>query len=171
MRPSSDTPTHLALYRAFPSIGGIVHTHSHFATCWAQARREIPCFGTTHADYFYGSIPVTEPMEASEIESQYEWKTGESIIRRFQDLDPMSIPAVLVAGHAPFCWGSSATEAARTAVILEEVARLAYHTSRINPNSPPLQRALLDKHFLRKHGPLAYYGQPPLTDAEDSTET
>jgi L-ribulose-5-phosphate 4-epimerase len=160
MRPSSDAPTHLALYRAFPSIGGVVHTHSHFATCWAQACRDIPCFGTTHADYFYGSIPVTDHMDSSDIESEYEWNTGEAIIRRFRGLDPTLIPAVLVAGHAPFCWGPSAIEAARMAVIVEEVARMAHHTISINPNSLPLPQSLLDKHFLRKHGPKAYYGQP-----------
>ena len=160
MRPSSDLPTHLALYRAFPSIGGVVHTHSHFATCWAQACRDIPCFGTTHADYFHGPIPVTDQMESSEIESQYEWNTGEAIIRRFQKLDPLSIPAVLVAGHAPFCWGRSVMEAAQTAVILEEVARMAYHTVAINASATPLPKALLNRHFLRKHGPTAYYGQP-----------
>jgi L-ribulose-5-phosphate 4-epimerase len=160
LRPSSDLPTHLVLYRAFPSIGGVVHTHSHFATCWAQARREIPCFGTTHADYFYGPIPVTDTMDTSAIESEYEWNTGEAIIRRFENLDPALIPAVLVSGHAPFCWGGSVTEAARTAVILEEVARMAYHTITLNNNAAPLPNALLDKHFLRKHGPAAYYGQP-----------
>jgi L-ribulose-5-phosphate 4-epimerase len=160
LRPSSDTPTHLALYRAFPSIGGVVHTHSHFATCWAQACREIPCFGTTHADYFYGPVPVTDHMEAAEIESEYELSTGGAIIRRFQELDPALVPAVLVAGHAPFCWGPSVMQAAHTAVVLEEVARMASHTISINPNSEPLPRAVLDKHFLRKHGPTAYYGQP-----------
>ncbi|MBC7925628.1 MAG: L-ribulose-5-phosphate 4-epimerase AraD [Bryobacteraceae bacterium] len=163
MRPSSDTPTHLALYRAFPSIGGVVHTHSHFATCWAQACRDIPCFGTTHADYFYGSIPVTAHLDPSEIESEYEWNTGEAIIRRFETVDHTSIPAVLVAGHAPFCWGPSVTEAAQTAVILEEVARMAYHTIGINSDVLPLPRALLNKHFLRKHGDRAYYGQPRST--------
>ena len=160
LRPSSDTPTHLALYRAFPSIGGVVHTHSHFATCWAQACREIPCFGTTHADYFYGPVPVTDHMEAAEIESEYELSTGGAIIRRFQELDPALVPAVLFAGHAPFCWGPSVMQAAHTAVVLEEVARMASHTISINPNSEPLPRAVLDKHFLRKHGPTAYYGQP-----------
>jgi L-ribulose-5-phosphate 4-epimerase len=159
-RPSSDTPTHLALYRAFPSIGGVAHTHSHFATCWAQAGRDIPCFGTTHADYFYGTIPVTEHMQSSEIESQYEWNTGEAIVRRFRELDPAVIPAVLVAGHAPFCWGTSVGGAAQTAVILEEVARMAHHTLSINPDCRPLSGAVLDKHFRRKHGPAAYYGQP-----------
>lgn len=160
MRPSSDLPTHLALYRAFPGIGGVVHTHSHFATCWAQACRDIPCFGTTHADYFHGPIPVTDHMAPAEIESGYEWNTGEAIIRRFANLDPQSMPAVVVAGHAPFCWGPSVTEAARTAVILEEVARMAYHTVGINAGAESIPDVLRDKHFLRKHGPGAYYGQP-----------
>jgi L-ribulose-5-phosphate 4-epimerase len=159
LRPSSDLPTHLALYRAFASIGGVVHTHSHFATSWAQACHEIPCFGTTHADYFHGCIPVTNHMDPAEIESHYEWNTGAAIVRRFQGLDPAAIPAVLVAGHAPFCWGPSVTRAAQTAVILEEVARMAYHTISINANSLPVPDALRDKHFLRKHGPAAYYGQ------------
>jgi L-ribulose-5-phosphate 4-epimerase len=160
LRPSSDLATHLSLYRAFPSIGGVVHTHSHFATCWAQAGREIPCFGTTHADYFHGPIPVTENMLACDIESRYEWNTGEAIVRRFQRLDPEAISAVLVAGHAPFCWGPTPTGAAHTAVILEEVARMAYHTLAINHDAGPISSALHDKHFLRKHGPGAYYGQP-----------
>jgi L-ribulose-5-phosphate 4-epimerase len=170
MRPSSDLPTHLALYRAFQSTGGVVHTHSHFATCWAQACREIPCFGTTHADYFHGAIPVTGHMKSCDIEAAYESNTGEAIIRRFQECDPSAVPAVLVAGHAPFCWGPSVTEAARIAVILEEVARMAYHTVGINPDSQPLPRAVLDKHFFRKHGPAAYYGQPLAADLSSCSE-
>lgn len=160
MRPSSDLPTHVALYRAFPQIGGVVHTHSHYATVWAQACRDIPCFGTTHADYFHGSIPVTEHMPSHEIESEYEWNTGEAIIRRFEGIDPIAMPAVLVAGHAPFCWGKSVAHAAQTAVILEEVARMALHTVSLNPSCNAVPDALRDKHFLRKHGPEAYYGQP-----------
>lgn len=159
LRPSSDLPTHLALYRAWSAIGGVVHTHSHFATCWAQACRDIPCFGTTHADYFYGPIPVTQPMEPAEIEREYERNTGQAIIRRFRNLDPANMPATLVANHAPFCWGSTVSEAARTAVILEEVARMATHTTTINPGAEPISQSLLDRHFLRKHGPAAYYGQ------------
>lgn len=159
LKPSSDLPTHLALYRAFPAIGGIVHTHSRYATAWAQACREIPCLGTTHADYFHGSVPVTEPMQAGEIENEYEWNTGQVILRRFAKMDPMTKPGVLVAGHAPFCWGRTAAEAAHNAVILEEIACLAYHALTINPEARAISDALRDKHFLRKHGPKAYYGQ------------
>ncbi len=160
LRPSSDLATHLALYRAFPSIGGVVHTHSRHATAWAQAGREIPCFGTTHADYFRGPVPVTAPLTAAEIESDYEANTGECIARRFAALDPLEIPAVLVAGHAPFCWSASPAGVARLAMLLEEIARLAWLTVSINPGAQPLPVALRDKHFLRKHGPAAYYGQP-----------
>jgi L-ribulose-5-phosphate 4-epimerase len=158
-RPSSDLPTHLALYRAFPGIGGVVHTHSRFATVWAQAGRAIPCLGTTHADYFRGAVPVTDPMTPGEIGSQYEWNTGQVIVRRFATLDPAEIPAVLVHGHGPFCWGPSAGEASRLAVILEEVACLAWHTTLLSPAVEALAPELRDKHFLRKHGPGAYYGQ------------
>lgn len=159
LRPSSDLPTHLAIYRAFPGAGGVVHTHSTHATAWAQACREVPCLGTTHADYFYGPIPVTEPIPAAEVESDYEWNTGQAIVRRFACIDPLDIPAVLVAGHGPFCWGATASEAAHNAVILEEVARMAALTLSINPAAAPLDRAQLDKHFYRKHGAAAYYGQ------------
>ncbi|MCC6394578.1 MAG: L-ribulose-5-phosphate 4-epimerase [Bryobacterales bacterium] len=159
MRPSSDLATHLVLYNAFP-IGGIVHTHSRAATAFAQAQRAIPCFGTTHADYFYGPIPVTAPMTADEIRINYEENTGRAIARRFQNLDPLQIPAVLVSGHAPFTWGQSAMEAARHAVILEEVAELATRALALNPSSTPIPQPLLDKHFFRKHGAAAYYGQP-----------
>jgi len=159
LKPSSDLPTHLALYRAFPAIGGVVHTHSRYATAWAQARREIPCLGTTHADYFHGPVPVTEAMQPEEIESDYEWNTGQVILRRFAGIDPMVKPGVLVAGHAPFCWGRTPAEAAHNAVVLEEIASLAYHALTINPEASAISDALRDKHFLRKHGPKAYYGQ------------
>jgi len=159
LRPSSDLPTHLELYRYFPNIGGVAHTHSEYATSWAQAERPIPCFGTTHADYFYGPVPVTARLTASEIAGDYELVTGTAICRTFADLDPDAIPAVLVAGHAPFCWGASASDAAHNAVILEYVARMACHTVSINTESRPLAPELHDKHFLRKHGRNAYYGQ------------
>jgi len=160
LRPSSDLATHLELYRHFPNIGGVAHTHSEFATAWAQAERPIPCFGTTHADYFHGPVPVTERLSPSEIAADYELETGRAICRRFARLDPEAIPAVLVAGHAPFCWGPTAAEAAHNAVILEYVARMAYHTIAIDAEIRPLARELHDKHFLRKHGRNAYYGQP-----------
>lgn len=159
LRPSSDLPTHLVLYRAFHAIGGVVHTHSHFATAWAQARREIPCFGTTHADYFHGPIPVTEPLTEHETATDYELNTGEVIVRRFRGFDPMSIPAVLVASHASFCWGRTVAEALHNAEVLEEVARMAYHTLAIEPSARSIDAPLHDKHFRRKHGPDAYYGQ------------
>jgi L-ribulose-5-phosphate 4-epimerase len=159
LRPSSDLATHLELYKNFSNIGGVAHTHSEYATAWAQAETPIPCFGTTHADSFHGSIPVTERLSTTEIEGDYELETGSAICRTFSNLDPNAIPAVLVAGHAPFCWGANASEAAHHAVILEYVARMAYHTLSINHESRPLARALHDKHFLRKHGRNAYYGQ------------
>jgi L-ribulose-5-phosphate 4-epimerase len=159
LRPSSDLPTHIELYKHFLNIGGVAHTHSEFATAWAQAETPLPCFGTTHADSFHGPIPVTERLSTSEIEGDYELETGTAICRTFTGLDPDSIPAVLVAGHAPFCWGPSAAEAAHNAVILEYVARMACHTISINAESRPLARELHDKHFLRKHGHNAYYGQ------------
>lgn len=159
LRPSSDLPTHLELYRQFPSIGGVAHTHSEYATSWAQAEKPIPCFGTTHADYFHGEVPVTERLTSSQISRDYELETGVAICRRFRDLNPERIPAVLVAGHAPFCWGATAGEAAHNAVILEYVARMAFRTLLINAESQPLMRELHDKHFLRKHGQNAYYGQ------------
>jgi L-ribulose-5-phosphate 4-epimerase len=159
LRPSSDLPTHLALYRAFPGIAGVVHTHSTHATAWAQARRAIPCFGTTHSDYFRGAVPVTKDLTREEIDSDYEWNTGLAIVRGFDGLDPLSIQAVLVAGHGPFTWGGSATEAAHNAAILEELARTAFYTLSINPDALPLENALRDKHFFRKHGAQATYGQ------------
>lgn len=159
LRPSSDLPTHLELYRRFPNIGGVAHTHSEFATSWAQAETSIPCFGTTHADYFHGPVPVTARLTHAEIAGAYELETGKAICKTFSTLDPDSIPAVLVAGHAPFCWGPSAAAAAHNAVILEYVARMASHTLLINAESRSIDRELHDKHFLRKHGRNAYYGQ------------
>jgi len=159
LRPSSDLPTHLALYRAFEGIAGVVHTHSRYATAWAQAATEIPCFGTTHADYFRGPVPVTEPMADHEIESEYEWNTGQAIVKRFASLDSLSMPAVLVNGHGPFCWGPSPAEAAHNAIMLEELAHLAYLTITIKADAQAIPAVLRDKHFLRKHGPSAYYGQ------------
>ena len=159
LKPSSDTATHLVLYRAFPSIGGIVHTHSLYATAWAQAQRGIPSLGTTQADYWYGDVPCTRLLTPAEIQSDYEANTGHVIVERFEKLDPARHPAVLVASHGPFTWGGSAAQAVRNAVVLEFVARLASETLRINPAAKPIRRALLDKHFLRKHGPRAYYGQ------------
>jgi len=158
-RPSSDLPTHLALYKAFPAIGGVAHTHSEYATAWAQARRPIPCYGTTHADYFHGSVPVTEVMEQSEISSDYELNTGHAIVRAFQKIDYAAVPAVLVANHGPFCWGPDAEAAAHNAAVLEAVARMAYFTVRINEQAEPVEPSLHDKHYLRKHGSNAYYGQ------------
>lgn len=159
LRPSSDLATHLALYRAWEGINGVVHTHSRYATAWAQAEREIPCLGTTHADYFGGSVPVTRPMEATEIETDYELNTGYVIVERFAEMNPKTTPAVLVSGHAPFCWGATVTEAVHTAEIVEELAHLALLTLEIRSDSGPLQTPLHMKHFSRKHGPNAYYGQ------------
>jgi L-ribulose-5-phosphate 4-epimerase len=160
-RPSSDTPTHLVLYRSFPEIGAIVHTHSTCAVSWAQAERELPCLGTTHADHFYGPVPVTRRMTQAEIRSEYEHHTGAVIVECFRthDVDPMAVPAVLVAGHGPFAWGSTVRQAVENAVALESVARMAFHTCLIDPGARPIDQALLDKHFLRKHGSGAYYGQ------------
>ena len=159
LRPSSDLPTHLALYRAFEGVRGVVHTHSRYATAWAQACKDIPCLGTTHADYLRGPIPVTSHMPPDQIHSEYEVNTGHAIIRRFQKLNPLETPAVLVAGHAPFTWGPTPTDAAHMAVIVEELAHLAYLTFAINHDAAALSDTLRDKHFLRKHGATAYYGQ------------
>lgn len=159
LRPSSDLPTHLELYKHSSAIGAVAHTHSEYATSWAQARCPIPCFGTTHADYFHGPVPVTPDLTPEEIAGDYEKNTGTVICRLFQQIDAASVPAVLVAGHAPFCWGATSAEAAHNAVILEYVARMAYHTVGIRRDAPPLSRELHDKHFLRKHGKTAYYGQ------------
>jgi L-ribulose-5-phosphate 4-epimerase len=159
LRPSTDLDTHAAIYRAFPSVGGVAHTHSRHATAWAQARREIPCFGTTHADYFHGPVPVTDPLTPEEIDGGYEANTGVAIVRRLADCDPLGCPAVLVAGHAPFCWGKSPADAAHNAVIVEELAAMAWQTLTINPAAQPISEALRDKHHFRKHGPTATYGQ------------
>jgi L-ribulose-5-phosphate 4-epimerase len=159
LRPSSDLLTHAALYRAFPSIGGIAHTHSEYATAWAQARKSIPCFGTTHADYFHGSIPLTDTMSNDEINGEYEANTGLAIIRTFREVDPMAVPAVLVANHGPFAWGSDPKKAAENAWMLESAARMAYFTLAINPHADSIGKVLHDRHFLRKHGTKAYYGQ------------
>lgn len=159
LRASSDWPTHVALYRAFPGIGGVAHTHSRHATAWAQAAREIPCLGTTHADYFCGPVPVTMPLTEAEIESDYVANTGAAIVRVLEGRDPMGCPAVLVAGHAPFCWGASVGDAAHVAVILEEIAALAVETLAIHAGAGAIGDALRDKHYLRKHGAGAYYGQ------------
>lgn len=159
LRPSSDTPTHLVLYRAFKNIGGVVHTHSLHATAWAQAMHGIPSYGTTQADYWYGNVPCTRLMTPEEIKTDYEANTGQVIVETFRDLDPLQHPAVLVASHGPFTWGKDVDGAVHNAVVLEFVAKLAGETLRLNPKVEPMQSVLLDKHFLRKHGPKAYYGQ------------
>ncbi|MCD8131537.1 MAG: L-ribulose-5-phosphate 4-epimerase [Lachnospiraceae bacterium] len=160
-KPSSDTPTHLELYKAFPQIGGIVHTHSSYATSWAQSGRNIPCYGTTHADYIYGEVPCVRCLNAEEIESDYEKNTGLLIVSEFKRLekDPEAVPAVLCKNHGPFAWGKDAKEAVHNAVVLEEVAKMAYRTELINPEVKPAPQELQDKHYYRKHGANAYYGQ------------
>ena len=160
LRPSSDLPTHLVLYKAFPKIGGVAHTHSEYATAWAQAQQAIPCFGTTHADHFHGPIPVTAAMSKPEIACDYEKNTGHAIVRAFEHADYGAVPAVLVANHGPFTWGPDPGTAADNAVILEAVARTAYFTITINQAAHPIGSGLHDKHYLRKHGSQAYYGQP-----------
>jgi L-ribulose-5-phosphate 4-epimerase len=159
LRPSSDLPTHAALYRAFPAIGGVAHTHSEYATAWAQARKPIPCFGTTHADYFRGPIPLTNAMSDEEINGEYEANTGAAIIRAFEKIDPMAVPGVLVANHGPFALGTDPAKAAENAWMLEAAARIAYFTLNINPHAGSIGKTLHDRHFLRKHGERAYYGQ------------
>jgi L-ribulose-5-phosphate 4-epimerase len=159
LKPSSDLATHLLLYREFPSIGGIAHTHSDYATGWAQAGKPIPPLGTTHADCFYGEVPVTDVLGDHEIEGDYEHNTGEAIVRRFRNLDPNAVPGILVAGHAPFTWGSDARKAAYNAAQLEAVARIAFFTLTINADCPPLSQSLQNRHYFRKHGPGATYGQ------------
>ncbi len=158
-RPSSDTETHIELYKAFPGIGGIVHTHSTWATSWAQAGRGIPCYGTTHADYFYGEIRCARSLSAEEINSAYEKNTGLVIIETIKNGDPLHVPGILCANHGPFTWGKDAAEAVHNAVVLEEVARMAFSTELLNPGLKPAHQVLQDKHFLRKHGANAYYGQ------------
>lgn len=158
-RPSSDTPTHLELYRAFEGVGGIVHTHSLYATAWAQTGLPVPALGTTHADYFHGAIPCTRALEPEETKVDYEANTGHVLVELFTDRDPLSCPAALVANHAPFTWGRSVAAAVENAVVLEYVVRLAMHTRAIGPEAPVMPQVLLDKHFFRKHGAGAYYGQ------------
>lgn len=159
LRPSSDLDTHLHLYREFPAIGAVVHTHSTYATSWAQAGKEIPPFGTTHADYFHGPVPVTEALTDEEIQGDYVLNTGKAITRRFVGIDPLAVPAVLVHGHAPFVWGRSPAEAAHNAIVLENVALMAWNTSVLQPGCPRVSQALLDRHYHRKHGAAATYGQ------------
>lgn len=159
LNPSSDTPTHLELYRSFGTLGGICHTHSPNATMWAQACKAIPCFGTTHADYFYGDVPVTNVMTREQIQSDYELNTGRIIVERFAGIDPMQMPAVLVANHGPFTWGDSPAKAVEATVVLEHIAATALGTISISPESSAVSDALLNKHYLRKHGKNAYYGQ------------
>ena len=159
LRPSSDLATHLVLYRAFREIGGVAHTHSRAATSWAQARREIPCFGTTHADYFHGSVPVTQALKPEEIQKDYELNTGQAIVRCVGKRNPLHLPGVLVAGHAPFCWGTTPADATHNAVIVEEIAAIALQTITANPSAKQLEKVLHEKHFFRKHGSAAYYGQ------------
>ena len=159
LKPSSDTPTHVILYRAFPRIGGVVHTHSRYATMFAQARREVPCLGTTHADHFHGPVPVTRPLSQREVAEDYEAYTGRVIVERFGGLDPEAMPAVLVAGHAPFTWGASPAKAVDNSIALEAVAEMVLGTWTIDRAAPALEPWVLDKHYQRKHGPAAYYGQ------------
>jgi L-ribulose-5-phosphate 4-epimerase len=159
LNPSSDTRTHTHLYRQFETIGGVTHTHSTYATAWAQAQQEIPCFGTTHADYAYGSIPCTKIMSNTQIERDYEEETGMQITQAFEGRNPLETPMVIVAGHAPFTWGNNANESVYHAVVLEEIARMAFLTRSIDPQRGPLKQEIMDKHYQRKHGKNAYYGQ------------
>lgn len=161
LRPSSDTATHLELYKAFPAVGGIVHTHSTHATAWAQARRDLPCYGTTHADTFYGPVPCTRQLTPAEVQNEYEKHTGTVIVETFRErgIDAAAVPGVLCACHGPFTWGGDAAKAVENAVILEEVARMALLTRQVDPATVPAPQYLLDKHYHRKHGPGAYYGQ------------
>ena len=159
LNPSSDTDTHILLYKKFKEIGGIVHTHSSWATSWAQAGREIPCFGTTQADYFYGSIPCTRKMTREEIKGRYEYETGKVIVETFEGINPTFVPGVLVNNHGPFAWGKNAMDAVHNAVVMEEVSKMAYRSINLNNELTSIDKTLLDKHFLRKHGKNAYYGQ------------
>lgn len=159
LNPSSDTPTHLALYKAYEQLGGVVHTHSSYITSWAQAGRAVPALGTTHADYFYGEIPCTRALTQTEINGDYEYETGNVIIETIADQDPMSIPGIIVYQHGPFAWGKNAMDAVHNAVVMEEVAKMAFRSITINPHLAEIDKGLLDKHYLRKHGANAYYGQ------------
>lgn len=159
LQPSSDTPIHLALYKDFETIGGVTHTHSTYATMFAQAGKGVPCMGTTHADFFHGEVPVTRSLTEDEVTGDYEENTGVSIVERFSDLDPGEMPAVLIAGHGPFTWGKDAPTAVESSVVLEEVAKIAWGTLTLRPDTPPISSYLLDQHFFRKHGSGAYYGQ------------
>jgi L-ribulose-5-phosphate 4-epimerase len=159
LNPSSDTPTHIEIYKAFPQVGGVAHAHSTYATMFAQARREIPCFGTTHADRFHGPVPLTRLLVEAEVAGAYERNTGAVIVERFAGLDPLELPAVLVAGHGPFAWGRTPAEAIETALVLEQTAKMAFGAMALDPRLPPLDACILEKHFSRKHGPDAYYGQ------------
>jgi L-ribulose-5-phosphate 4-epimerase len=159
LRPSSDTATHIELYKAFPDIGGITHSHSEYATMFAQACCEIPCFGTTHADHFCGSVPVTRFLTEDEVTSEYELSTGKVIVERFHDLDPIAVPGVLVAGHGPFTWGKDARDSVRNSLVLNRIAEMAIGTLQLDPQTKPIPDYLIDKHYKRKHGPEAYYGQ------------
>lgn len=159
LNPSSDTPTHLALYKAYDQLGGVVHTHSSYITSWAQAGRSVPALGTTHADYFYGEIPCTRALTQTEINGDYEYETGNVIIETIADQDPMSIPGIIVYQHGPFAWGKNAMDAVHNAVVMEEVAKMAFRSITINPHLAEIDKGLLDKHYLRKHGANAYYGQ------------
>lgn len=160
-KPSSDTPTHLELYRQFKDLGGVVHTHSRHATSWAQAGEDIPAFGTTHGDYFYGAVPCTRKMTEKEIQGEYELETGKVIVETFhaRAIDPNQMPGVIVHSHGPFTWGKNAFDAVHNAVVLEEIAYMDFVSRQLRPNLPPMQQMLLDKHYLRKHGANAYYGQ------------
>jgi L-ribulose-5-phosphate 4-epimerase len=164
LSPSSDTPTHIEIYKAFPQVGGVAHAHSPYATMFAQAQREIPCFGTTHADQFHGPVPLTRLLVEAEVAAAYEWNTGRIIVERFAGLDPLQLPAVLVAGHGPFTWGRTPAEAIETALVLEQVAKMAYGAMALEPRLVPLDACIQDKHFRRKHGPDAYYGQKKEND-------
>ena len=159
LNPSSDTPTHIELYKAFESIGGIIHTHSTYAASWAQAGRDIPAYGTTHADYFYGNIPCTRPLTEEEVMNDYEKNTGLVIADKFKNIDPVAVPGVIVSKHGPFAWGKDCMQAVHNAVVMEQVAKMALLSERINPEIQKIDGYLLYKHYMRKHGPNAYYGQ------------
>ncbi|MDD5924464.1 MAG: L-ribulose-5-phosphate 4-epimerase [Clostridia bacterium] len=159
LNPSSDTPTHIELYKAFENIGGIIHTHSTYAVAFAQAGRDIPAYGTTHADYFYGDIPCTRPLTSDEVEHEYEKNTGIVIAQKFENIDYKAMPGVVVSNHGPFAWGKNAIDAVHNAVVMEQVAKMAILSEQVNPSIKPISQYLLDKHYMRKHGPNAYYGQ------------